>query len=342
MTESEGVEWYLHKHNESGRPESDESSSSSSSFYNDSDDPEWALNRRRWTRSVSSHKTKKRGGVRVINLSIVFVSLALVGCAVGLLVLLAKKGGGRSGSSSSVASNNEAASTTTTDTSTSSSTGPANDHGLGPTLNTNNHTATTPPTPAATAFPPLEATFPPLEATFPPLGATFPPLEATKPSPTPSLRPTTTTTSATTAPTIPTASPTALPSSSVVPTFPTLMGEEYVPPNPVPLLPLPSYFNYDVDDLLYGPTNWPSVDMAGTYVSEFAGGYYDNETSGTRSVWNNYLADTVWSDTTVNRCYFEGRQSPIHLHRTTNVETTEGFVCSAIHQIRSRVRTLWE
>ena len=93
----------------------------------------------------------------------------------------------------------------------------------------------------------------------------------------------------------------------------------FVPPNPVPQEPPLGYFNYDMDDALYGPNNWQNVDTSGHWLREF-----------TENGFGTYQGYFDGLNPTRNRCDASmWVQSPIHLDGNTR--------CTATHEIRSWV-----
>jgi hypothetical protein len=92
----------------------------------------------------------------------------------------------------------------------------------------------------------------------------------------------------------------------------------YVPVNPVPANPEQGYFNYDTNDLNYGPDAWERVDTSSHWIREFGQNGF--------GIWEGFFP----RDLTRNKCGGRIRkQSPKNL--TPNAE------CEAHHEIRTEV-----
>ena len=67
----------------------------------------------------------------------------------------------------------------------------------------------------------------------------------------------------------PSASPNEVNSASPTTSYFEPPTSSYVEPNPVPMNPPRGYFNYDVDDMVYGPSKWHRVDTSQHPLIEF-------------------------------------------------------------------------
>lgn len=109
--------------------------------------------------------------------------------------------------------------------------------------------------------------------------------------------------------------------------LPVPTGNGIVPRNPVPKNPDASYFNYDVDDLVYGPEAWSDVDSSDSFLKEF-----------TDDGFGPYIGFFDHNNPLRNRCGQRGRQSPIDLFNNPPGRDN----CVANHIMHTRVRNcLW-
>jgi hypothetical protein len=123
----------------------------------------------------------------------------------------------------------------------------------------------------------------------------------------------------------PTDQPSKSPSAAPIPNSPTAPPitnsptSSFVEPNRVPDNPGPGYFNYDINDMNYGPRRWHQVDASNHPLREFG--------PNGDGPWRGHL-DYDPSD---NKCGDRDRkQSPKDMKPTVE--------CDAFHEIRTQVR----